>query len=931
MSKSPAKFPPKEGEVEFSYQLVTSPTDRNHGRSLVSQTMEQCASTRKSGQPSHLVAVANHVHVFQEGYVTLRLGSGRFYLTRSDIVIDFADPNSSAVHSSQAGASSATLLLPLISVQALDLLEPSSGLHGLVAATSHRSSSESTSISAPRSVVSALRCGYRVLVARLCNRMLTIAFPSSTSADVVDRIRQLGDKPADYIALSAMRPHAASFYRMSNLSRTIPFYTMSNATTLSSIILPTGDSKAVDPLARAFASHPRLDHVVSEKQSWFLYDVEKEWRRLLSKLESPDRARLFRIVAINHICPTYPSHIIVPSILSDQQILEEAQHRTKQRLPALSYLHGPSGNSLFRSAQPKMISEDWLRSFFVNDTEPKPFIKGIQNTTPGGWLKVFDLRPPQNAYANALVGGGFERKQDRVDLSFAYIHNVSAVRQAFDDLCALCAAPGKILIGGNSPTTPTVPSQRISETRDNIEFSSAFVKTKWPEFLRRILGISMAVAKALLAHPSEEETERPTREQLQHEAGSSVLIHCTDGWDRTAQVAVLTQLLLDPYYRTVQGFCVLIQKEFVGFGHQFKTRSLAPLTTPKTSCGDVEDQTKTPNNGSCTPPSEDALSSWEMSGGEESHCEKPFHLGSGGTGPIFLQLMDCVSQLLKMSPSSFEFTEELLIFLLDAKESGFYADFSCDSMSELLASRLTSHTPSVLREVVNAITLVASWSQHPNEGTSNQRRVLALLKASTDSFLNPTFDATSTIRLRFDLECHDIVFWRKYFCRFSDALIPPLESPSPIHALSPNTSSAGGFPNTRSTSQESLDSEVLLHKHSSPVTTTPPSFASTPSKQYPSQNKPRNTFAFSHRCRALAKPTSTLSLDGVEEASPPSKLGSTDLASPNSPQRFRVFPNTPTTQFKACSIAHPKPHTAQPVARQRTVSSVHMSAFDEDM
>ena len=34
--------------------------------------------------------------------------------------------------------------------------------------------------------------------------------------------------------------------------------------------------------------------------------------------------------------------------------------------------------------------------------------------------------------------------------------------------------------------------------------------------------------------------------------GRSTLIHCSDGWDRTPQLASLAQLLLDPYYRTIK-------------------------------------------------------------------------------------------------------------------------------------------------------------------------------------------------------------------------------------------------------------------------------------------------------------------------------------------------------------------------------------------
>ena len=35
-------------------------------------------------------------------------------------------------------------------------------------------------------------------------------------------------------------------------------------------------------------------------------------------------------------------------------------------------------------------------------------------------------------------------------------------------------------------------------------------------------------------------------------AGISVLIHCSDGWDRTSQLCSLSKLMLDPYYRTLE-------------------------------------------------------------------------------------------------------------------------------------------------------------------------------------------------------------------------------------------------------------------------------------------------------------------------------------------------------------------------------------------
>lgn len=37
---------------------------------------------------------------------------------------------------------------------------------------------------------------------------------------------------------------------------------------------------------------------------------------------------------------------------------------------------------------------------------------------------------------------------------------------------------------------------------------------------------------------------------------TSVVVHCSDGWDRTAQITSLAMLMLDSYYRTLRGFQV---------------------------------------------------------------------------------------------------------------------------------------------------------------------------------------------------------------------------------------------------------------------------------------------------------------------------------------------------------------------------------------
>src|SRR3989338_7224051 len=121
--------------------------------------------------------------------------------------------------------------------------------------------------------------------------------------------------------------------------------------------------------------------------------------------------------------------------------------------------------------------------------------------------------------------------------------------------------------------------------------------------------------------------------------GCSVLIHCSDGWDRTAQVSALTQLLLDPFYRTSRGFMILVEKEWLSFGHKFAQR--------------------------------------------HSHGAKP----QAQTSPIFMQFLDAVYQLTEQHPSAFEFNGDFLMELVDHSYSFRFGTFLFNSEKERFYSR----------------------------------------------------------------------------------------------------------------------------------------------------------------------------------------------------------------------------------------------------
>lgn len=68
-------------------------------------------------------------------------------------------------------------------------------------------------------------------------------------------------------------------------------------------------------------------------------------------------------------------------------------------------------------------------------------------------------------------------------------------------------------------------------------FLSGLEASGWLKHIRAILETSWSIALSI------------------HQ-GVSVVVHCSDGWDRTAQVCSIAGLFLDPFYRTIQGFQV---------------------------------------------------------------------------------------------------------------------------------------------------------------------------------------------------------------------------------------------------------------------------------------------------------------------------------------------------------------------------------------
>ncbi|XP_051056303.1 myotubularin-related protein 3 isoform X6 [Phodopus roborovskii] len=443
-----------------------------------------------------------------------------------------------------------------------------------------------------------------------------------------------------------------------------------------------------------------------------------------------DMNNAWRISNINEkykLCGSYPQELIVPAWITDKELESVAGFRSWKRIPAVIYRHQSNGAVIARCGQPEVSWWGWrnaddehlvqsVAKACASDSQSSVSRVSTRSSCrdfPNGGdlsdveldsslsnasgaeslalqpqkLLILDARSYAAAVANRAKGGGCECPEyyPNCEVVFMGMANIHSIRRSFQSLRLLC-----------------------TQMPDPGNWLSALESTKWLHHLSVLLKSALLVVHAV------DRDQRP------------VLVHCSDGWDRTPQIVALAKLLLDPYYRTVEGFQVLVEMEWLDFGHKFADR-----------CGHGENS--------------DDLN---------ERC------------PVFLQWLDCVHQLQRQFPCSFEFNEAFLVKLVQHTYSCLFGTFLCNNAKERGEKQTQERTCSV-------------WS---------------LLRAGNKAFKNLLYSSQSEAVLYPVCHVRNLMLWSAVYLPCPSPSAPTDDScaPYPAPGTSPDDPPLSRLPKTRS-------------------------------------------------------------------------------------------------------------------------------------
>ncbi|KAD7479965.1 hypothetical protein E3N88_03101 [Mikania micrantha] len=276
---------------------------------------------------------------------------------------------------------------------------------------------------------------------------------------------------------------------------------------------------------------------------------------------SNDWWRISDVNASYNMCTSYPFALLVPKAIRDTDLLKACTFRARCRLPVISWCDIRTGAVLARSSQPLVGLMMNMRSNADENLVGALCTRLSKNIEGRRKLYIADARPRKNALANGAMGGGSESSSNyfQCEIVFFGIDNIHAMRESLVRLRDYLDTHGTKSSDGISSFLRNGGS---TWGRGNLSSMSASVSTLgdsgWLIHVQNVLAGSAWIAARVALE------------------SASMLVHCSDGWDRTTQLVSLASLLLDPYYRTINGFQALVEKDWLAFGHPFSDRAGMP-------------------------------------------------------------------------------------------------------------------------------------------------------------------------------------------------------------------------------------------------------------------------------------------------------------------------------------------------------------------
>jgi len=375
------------------------------------------------------------------------------------------------------------------------------------------------------------------------------------------------------------------------------------------------------------------------------------------------RTDAFRLTMINtgyNTCRSYPAVLVVPQMIMDDSIRKFARGYRQYRFPVVTWRHPKTKAILLRASGfhgksvMGMLKGHNPQGSAGSETsislEQEKYFSALVNITPLGGATTNETH---NSLTISALGRFGSWRTDKLrtstgSLQFSAKQNgnieypdmVENLPQSFHKAVLYVLGEKTQMKGIKMESYPKcdfipvdyvevrnlkssfkklmracVPSSPSSEGDKG--FLRAVEESEWLPQLQNILQIAGAIV------------------DLMDVQGSSVMVCLEDGWDFTTQVLSVAQILMDPYYRTVEGFRTLVDKEWLAFGHRFTHRSNQTAANQ-----------------------------------------------ASGFAPVFLQFLDVVHQIHSQFPLSFEYNQYFLKFLAYHYVSNRFRSFMLDNECE---------------------------------------------------------------------------------------------------------------------------------------------------------------------------------------------------------------------------------------------------------